>query len=73
MTVNYQKEQALELCSKAAKILGYHTNDMIHQKIKDVALLVVEEKRASLFPLHDDYSNRVYRNLQKVKREIEKL
>ena len=73
MTDNLQKEWALELCSKAAKVLGYHANDMIHQEIKDVALLIVEEKRRSLFPLDDDYSNRVYRKLQKVKREIEKL
>ena len=71
MTYNPQKEWALDLCSKAAKVLGYHAND-INQEIKDVALLIIEEKRESLFPLDDNYSNKVYRNLQKVKREIEK-
>lgn len=73
MTINLQKERALELCAKVSKILGYLTNDMIHPEVKDVALLIVEEKRASLFPLQDDLSNRMYRSLQKVKREIEKL
>ncbi|MDA9309696.1 hypothetical protein N9Q43_00560 [bacterium] len=72
MTVNYQKKQALEICTRAAKVLGYDRYE-INQKIKDVALLVVEEKRSSLFLLDDAYSNRVYRNLNKVKKEIEKL
>jgi len=72
MAVNYQKKQALEICTRAAKVLGYDQYE-INQQIKDVALLVVEEKRASLFLLDDAYSNRVYRNLNKVKKEIEKL
>ncbi len=73
MADNKQKEWAFELCKKAAKVLGYHADDMIHPEVKDVALLIVEEKRASLFPLQDDLSNGMYKSLQKVKREIEKL
>ena len=72
MTINYQKKQALEICARAAKVLGYDRYE-INQKIKDVALLVVEEKRSSLFLADDNYLNRVYRNLNKVKKEIEKL
>ncbi len=75
MVVNYQKKQALEICARAAKVLRFSGYDQyeINQQIKDVALLVVEEKRASLFLLDDDYSNRVYRDLNKVKKEIGKL
>tara|TARA_R110001606_G_scaffold115517_1_gene243685 strand:- start:75 stop:299 length:225 start_codon:yes stop_codon:yes gene_type:complete len=74
MADSKQKEWAFELCKKAAKVLGHHGNGEFNfQEVKDVALLIVEEKRASLFPLQDDLSNSMYRNLQKVKREIEKL
>ena len=73
MTINLKKEQALELCAKVSKILGYQANDTIHPEVKEVALLIIQEKRACLFPLQDDLSNKMYKSLQKVKREIEKL
>tara|TARA_R110000803_G_scaffold161954_1_gene225552 strand:+ start:123 stop:347 length:225 start_codon:yes stop_codon:yes gene_type:complete len=74
MADSKQKEFAVELCIKAAKVLGHHGNGEFNfQEVKDVALLIVEEKRASLFPLQDDLSNSMYKSLQKVKREIEKL
>lgn len=74
MADSRQKEFAVELCTKVAKVLGHHGNGEFNfQEIKDVALLIVEEKRASLFRLQDDLSNSMYKNLQKVKREIEKL
>ena len=46
MADSKQKEWAFELCKKAARVLGHHGNGEFNfQEIKDVALLIVDEKK----------------------------